>query len=282
MKTKFYVKVIILAILLTAMENIINPILGMPVNLNDFIWSLLPNLLITYIAALYVSHAMINSWAKLFLASLTILFMIGSSNILIEAYIFKVTTLAQTITFVFQSLFWFAVLAVGLTYFFKTQIDDTAKEEYDDRSVIGWVWRIGLTTFLYMIIYLTAGLILQASLPALDEFYKDKIPSLDLIFNAQILRGLIFSLVGLLFIRTSSLRKYEGAVLLGLIFSVLGGIAPLMHPNEFMPLEIRIGHGFEVGISNFVYGFLVGVILNQNVMKEKGCRPNADSLAVDK
>jgi hypothetical protein len=62
------------------------------------------------------------------------------------------------------------------------------------------------------------------------------------------------------------LSKLKKAVLIGLIFSILGGIAPLILPNEVMPLNLRMGHLFEVGISNFLYGFLLGYILSQKVL----------------
>jgi hypothetical protein len=50
------------------------------------------------------------------------------------------------------------------------------------------------------------------------------------------------------------------ALLIGLVFSILGGIAPLIPPNEFMPADIRIGHGFEVGVSNLIYGVILGYL----------------------
>ncbi|HEX5426443.1 MAG TPA: hypothetical protein VFW94_23035, partial [Candidatus Acidoferrales bacterium] len=48
------------------------------------------------------------------------------------------------------------------------------------------------------------------------------------------------------------------ALFLGAAYSILGGIAPLLLPNPFMPPNIRLAHGFEVGISNFVFGMIVG------------------------
>ena len=93
---------------------------------------------------------------------------------------------------------------------------------------------------------------------------KDKIPPFDLVIPTQILRGLIFVAIAILILRTSKLNTLKSAVLIGAIFSVLGGIAPLIPPNEHMPGFIRLGHGFEVGISNFLYGFVLGFLLNQS------------------
>jgi hypothetical protein len=55
------------------------------------------------------------------------------------------------------------------------------------------------------------------------------------------------------------LRSRGRAILfLGAAYSILGGIAPLLLPNPLMPGPIRLAHGFEVGISDFIFGALVG------------------------
>ena len=92
---------------------------------------------------------------------------------------------------------------------------------------------------------------------------KIKFLPFELIFQTQLLRGLIFTGIAILILRTTDLPKLKAALLIGVVFSVMGGIAPLIPPNELMPANIRLAHGFEVGISNFVYGLLAGFILVQ-------------------
>lgn len=261
MNITFYTRVILSGTLLTVVELLNAYVLGGLINPAQIIWPFLANLLIAFVAALYVSNAIGTTWLRLFVSCLTLLFVIGGFNILIESYLFSVTTGKETASLLFQSLIQFMVLSAFLTSLFKPE-RDRLTEKIKDRPVFGWVWRIALTTILYIVVYLIAGIILEASLPALGEFYKGKLPPVELVLYTQILRGLIFSFTGILFVKTCSLEKYNGAAVLGLIFSVVGGIAPLIPPNEFMPLAIRVGHGFEVGISNFVYGFLIGVILS--------------------
>lgn len=89
-------------------------------------------------------------------------------------------------------------------------------------------------------------MILQASLPELDQFYKGKIPAFQVMIYMQLV---------------STAPKWRYAVLVGMVFSILGGIAPLLPPNNLMPAVIRVGHGFEVGISNFLFGWITGVVL---------------------
>ena len=62
---------------------------------------------------------------------------------------------------------------------------------------------------------------------------------------------------------------------MGVLFTVLGGLAPLIPPNENMPGYIRLGHAFEVAFSNFIYGFVVSYLLAQ-----KAKAPSVDVNAV--
>ena len=62
-------------------------------------------------------------------------------------------------------------------------------------------------------------------------------------------------------LQTLNISVVKKAILIGLTFAILGGIAPLIPPNELMPSYVRLGHGFEVGISNFIYGILLALLL---------------------
>jgi hypothetical protein len=141
--------------------------------------------------------------------------------------------------------------------------------KFTSRSFFGWFWRILVGNFLYLVFYISAGLILSITLPEMMEFYQDKIPPIDVMIKTQLfLRGFIFIAVALLVLRTVILSKLKKAVFIGLVFAILGGIAPLIQPNELMPLYIRIGHSFEVGISNFAFGLVLGLLLSQKLIKD--------------
>ena len=85
----------------------------------------------------------------------------------------------------------------------------------------------------------------------------------------QFPRGFLFVMITILILRTINLPLIKKALLVGLVFSMLGAIAPLIPPNEFMPGNIRFVHGFEVGISNFLYGLLLGYLFGQKTQNEK-------------
>jgi hypothetical protein len=77
----------------------------------------------------------------------------------------------------------------------------------------------------------------------------------------QVARGLgLTGIVALVVLRTAGNRR-SAALLAGLTLSILGGVAPLIVPNPYMPVDIRIPHLFETGISNFLYGALAGFVL---------------------
>jgi hypothetical protein len=62
-------------------------------------------------------------------------------------------------------------------------------------------------------------------------------------------------------VRSLAASRREAALLTGLVFSVIGGVAPLLVPNPYMPASIRMVHLAEVGVSNLLYGALCGWVL---------------------
>ena len=60
-----------------------------------------------------------------------------------------------------------------------------------------------------------------------------------------------------LLVKTVNLSLSKTALLVGFVFAIFGAIAPLLIPNEFMPANVRLAHGFETGISNFLYGIVL-------------------------
>jgi hypothetical protein len=249
------------ALLFTLVELLANKITGTPIPLQHWLWLTISALMTSYVLTVYAFFMTSNDTVVRFIRLLTISFIVGCVSILIEALIFKVTTVTQTLVSMGAGLARFFVLSAILAYLFRHVAPPGTPPQSVTRTTWSWIWRISSTTVLYIIVYFVAGIILQASLPALGEFYQGKIPPISTIFITQVGRGLMLSLIGLFFVRTCTLPVVSRAVLLGMLFSVLGGVAPLIQPNELMPVVLRIGHGFEVGLSNFLYGYLVGRIL---------------------
>jgi flagellar biosynthesis protein FliR len=55
-------------------------------------------------------------------------------------------------------------------------------------------------------------------------------------------------------------HAWEVNLAIALSYSILMG-ALLLIPTDIMPATIRLGHFVEVALSNFIFGWLVGAIL---------------------
>jgi len=54
--------------------------------------------------------------------------------------------------------------------------------------------------------------------------------------------------------------RRHAALALGLAFSVLGGVVPLLPDNPLMPPNIRFAHSIEIGVSNFIFGVILAYL----------------------
>lgn len=259
---KFHANIAMVAFIASIAELLINPILGFEIGLNDFGWILSANLIIVYVLGFHLINMRRLNKPAIIVSLVTVSFVIGTFNILFESFAFSVTNLQETATISLHGLIKYVIISFVLYYFLRNHLNSDSQARSRRRSVVSWLPLIGISIILYVLVYFIAGFILQASLPALTDFYSDKVPSFGIIFVTQVARGAVFSLIAIYFIKLTTLPLFTRALLLGLIFSILGGIAPLMVPNQYMPLDIRIGHGFEVGISNFIYGVVICFILS--------------------
>lgn len=251
------------ALVVTLAGQALGPVLGTPRPIHSLGWIFIANTLMATTMHLALRRSALAPVRPLFFWIFMLSFTIGAFNILVEAYIFHVTTLEQTLAALGDGFVTFLLLSGGLAYSFRKKLPGPRLS--NNRSPLQWTWRIALGALLYLFVYFIAGALLQASLPALGEFYKDKLPPIGLILETQIFRGLVFSSVAILFLRGCRNDATGKSVILGLFFTILGGIAPLIPPNEFMPLNLRVGHGIEVGISNFIYGLLLARLLNPSI-----------------
>jgi hypothetical protein len=131
-----------------------------------------------------------------------------------------------------------------------------------------WLSMLPIGAFLYFIIYLIAGICVR---PFIISFYSGRpLPSLGELFAIQFFRGLLYIAIVVPFARRMAGHRSHAGVVLGLCYSILGGIAPLLLPNAFMPVAIRIAHSMEVGISNFIFGLVVACLLVPRTPKKAG------------
>ncbi len=267
MKFNFWIKSALGALLLTAIYALLNVFFNETQHMNSLLWGILSNFLVALLLGYYIYNSTLAG-LKLSVSIFLIYFLIGHFNILIEAFIFNVTDREQTLFEILRGLLAAAIFCPLYVYMLRKH-DIQAPLNFTPRSFFGWLWRILVGNFIYLVFYISAGLILSITLPEMMDFYQDKIPPIDLMIKTQLyLRGFIFVGVAILIVRTLKGTKLKKAIFIGLVFAILGGIAPLIQPNELMPLYIRIGHSFEVGISNFVYGLVLAYLFSQKSIVE--------------
>lgn len=227
----------------------------------EFAWNTLLSCAFTVAVLVFVIRATsAANWRVVWIVFL-IYFGVGWINTLNEAVLFQILPISTG----FEALASGAITAFTVAVLLALSLDrmkgsgDPPDTALQSRAPIVWIWKAAVSACLYFFLYCVAGAAIH---PFIEAFYDGrKLPSLGELFVIQFLRGLLYVAVTLPFIRSIALPRSRAAITLGACLSILGGIAPLLLPNQYMPLSIRVPHLFEVGISNFVYGVLLGYIM---------------------
>ena len=127
-------------------------------------------------------------------------------------------------------------------------------------TTASWVRRWIGVSFVYVVLYITAGLLI---LPIIRPWYESR-GTLDanpaLVFPLQIARGALFVAFVLPLLRSMSVTRRQAAVAMAVMIPLVHGVAVLIPPNPFMPDYVRHAHMIEIGWSNFVLGLLIGFL----------------------
>jgi len=264
------VRVIILTLLLFVLYsiNFIN------LHINDFILAApLSLLLMSCLQAIVLAYIILRSrWSGWPLA-ITLFFAIyGITGFqpAIEAYVFLQTFKDIIPSQDIPSLFLnsaitaavFAIIAVPLLGKWRP---DGGPREPNLRLIMpwySWLWKLLLTAFLYVVVYILFGAFVFRPLAG-DAFYEfyGGIQLPDWFIPFQLLRGLIWAAVALPVIRMMRGPRWETSLAVALLFSFLMGFL-LVIPNEYLPDAIRHAHLIEVTSENFLFGWLVALMLN--------------------
>ena len=76
----------------------------------------------------------------------------------------------------------------------------------------------------------------------------------------QLVRGVFWSLLALPVIRMMKGQWWEAGIAVALCFGVLMS-SLLLIPNPLMPKEVRLAHLWETASSNFLFGWMVVIVL---------------------
>lgn len=203
-----------------------------------------------------------GSGRRLLFALVVLAFGIGSVNPLIEAVAFGVMPLGDA-GFTMVTHFGLALVLSAVAMTVARKWPENSVAPVSPRLGVG---RIAVAALCYAMLYLAAGI---AVYPYIKEFYATKeLPPLSLVLGLQLVRGSLYVGYAWLWLRLALRRP---ALTLGLLYSILGAVAPLLvADNPYMPEEIRMLHLIEAGISNFLFGLVVGWLAGRPVKEQRG------------
>jgi hypothetical protein len=135
-----------------------------------------------------------------------------------------------------------------------------------------WAWKLSLIAIAYVVIYFAFGYFIAWQNEAVRAYYGGSDPGslfaqmqsvirdTPFLIPLQILRGLMWTGLALLVVRMMRGQWWEAGLAVALLFSVVMN-SQLLIPNPLMPDEVRMTHLVETASSNFLFGWLVVLVL---------------------
>lgn len=167
--------------------------------------------------------------------------------------------------FVFSLL---AVLVLG-----KTKAETYSNKNYSLQNMPASEWLVKLSAIVicYLILYFTFGYFIAWRSEAVRAYYGGNDPGSFLaqmntvvhdtpwLIPLQVLRAILWTGIAVVVIRTMKGRWWQAAFAVALLFSVM--TAQLLIPNPLMPHDVRMVHLLETASSNFIFGWVIVMIL---------------------
>jgi hypothetical protein len=134
-----------------------------------------------------------------------------------------------------------------------------------------WIVKLSLIVVLYVFLYFTFGYFIAWKNEAVRTYYGGTDPGSflthlanllrdePLLFLLQAGRALLWAALALPVIKLMKGRWWEAGLAVALLFATV--LAQLLIPNPLMPAEVRMAHLVETASSNFLFGWLVVLIL---------------------
>lgn len=196
-------------------------------------------------------------------------------NTQLEASI--VSTYAQGIGFALVTYAVPVLMCSGLVAFLfpspnkEKNFAASAREFFARRSLPGWAWRLALAAVAFMPIYFFFGLLV---LPFTGDYYRQamfglSMPTLDQLVPILFVRSVLFFLASLPICIVW--QKSDASLFwrLGLALFLLVGFI-FMLTSTWLPVYVRIPHTFEILAGEFVYAFVLTLLLGKgNLLARK-------------
>jgi hypothetical protein len=165
----------------------------------------------------------------------------------------------------------FAPLAVLILGKARASTNKTPETSRLNMPVGAWIWKLALIVVAYVIIYFTFGYFVAWKNAAVRAYYEGSDPAgyishitsllrqEPLLFLLQALRALLWTAIAVPVIKMTKGLWWEAGLAVAVLFAVM--TSQLLLPNPLMPPEVRMVHLVETATSNFLFGWLVVLIL---------------------
>ena len=159
-----------------------------------------------------------------------------------------------------------AVLILG-----KAKSQATGSTERLKMPMRIWIAKSSLIVIAYVILYFTFGYFIAWRNAAVRDYYGGSDPGSfmvhlanllrdePLLFVLQAARALLWTAIAVPVIKMMKGEWWESGLAVALLFAVM--TSQLLLPNPLMPEEVRMVHLMETATSNFLFGWLVVLIL---------------------
>jgi len=161
---------------------------------------------------------------------------------------------------------------------------DRASEESHSRlnlPFVEWIGKLCLIVVAYGVIYFTFGYFIAWKSPAVRAYYGGRDPGSFLaqlssviretpwLLPLQILRALLWAAIAVPVVRMMKGQWWEAGLAVALLFGVVA-TSLLLLPNPLMPPKVRMVHLLETATSNFLFGWLLVLVLCRRRESERG------------
>ena len=138
-----------------------------------------------------------------------------------------------------------------------------------------WPGKLALIVIAYVFLYFTFGYFVAWKTPAVRAYYGGSDPdsfiahiasllrSEPMLFLLQAVRALLWTAIAMPVIKMTKGAWWESGLAVALLFAVVN--SQLLIPNPLMPAEVRMAHLLETTTSNFIFGWLVVLILRWRI-----------------
>jgi hypothetical protein len=168
----------------------------------------------------------------------------------------------------------FAPLAVLILGKAKSQANRTSGQIPLRMPAGKWIVKLSLIVVAYIFLYFTFGYFIAWRNEAVRTYYGGSDPGTiiahvsnllrkePLLFLLQVVRALLWTALAIPVIKMTKGKWWESGLAVALLFSVFMN-SLLLLPNPLMPPEVRMAHLLETASSNFIFGWLVVMILRK-------------------